>query len=354
MTKKSQRLSSAPIGLKALAEQLGLSQSTVSRALREHPGIPDTTRRRVMAAAEKVGYQPNARARGLAIGRTEAIGLVFPIERLQLEETNFVDVLAGISDVVTRRNHSLLLSPFSGDEGTVLRKLASSKAVDGVIITRPLVHDPRIALLTDLGLPFVVHGRSEVAIPYSFVDVDNFAIFEKLTGLLLDYGHRRIVALNSFQQFRYAAVRAEGFYRAWAARGLDAGQAEMLETPMTERTGYDCAMRALAAAEPPTAFVCGSIFLARGVYRAVAERGLKVGRDVSVACHDDGLRGIKASDFNPPLTATYCSVREHGEHLATLLIDLTEAKAGGGAPHRILPADLILRESVALAPQGTS
>jgi LacI family transcriptional regulator len=350
MTIKSQRLPSPSVGLKGLAEQLGLAQSTVSRALRKHPGIPDKTRRRVMAAAEKVGYQPNARARGLAIGRTEAIGLVFPIERLQLEETNFVDVLAGISDVVTRRNHSLLLSPFSGDEGTVLRKLASSKAVDGVIITRPLVHDPRIALLVDLGLPFVVHGRSEVAIPYSCVDVDNFAIFEKLTRLLLDYGHRRIVALNSFLQFRYAAARAAGFRKAWEARGLQPDQAQMLETPMTEQAGHDCAARALAAADAPTAFICGSIFLARGVYRAVAERGLEVGRDVSVVCHDDGLRGIRASDFNPPLTATYSSVREHGEHLAAVLIDLTETRTGKGPVQRILAANLILRESVALAP----
>src|SRR5712692_11539903 len=121
MPRKSQRLLSTRIDLKTLAEGLGLSQSTVSRALREHPGIPDKTRRRVIAAAEKVGYKPNARARGLAIGRTEAIGLVFPIKRLQLEQTNFVDVLAGVSDVVTKRNHSLLLAPFSDDESTVLK-----------------------------------------------------------------------------------------------------------------------------------------------------------------------------------------------------------------------------------------
>ena len=162
---ESGRLHKAAPDLKALAIELGLSQSTVSRALRAHPGIPETTRSRVAAAAEAMGYRPNARARSLATGRAEAIGLVFPLERLQLPETNFVEVLSGISTVVTRRNYSLLLAPFEDDEAAVLRKLAASKTVDGVIITRPLVDDPRIALLNRLGLPFVVHGRSEVSEP---------------------------------------------------------------------------------------------------------------------------------------------------------------------------------------------
>ncbi|WP_353392889.1 hypothetical protein [Brucella sp. NBRC 14130] len=172
-----------------------------------------------MAAAEKLGYQPNARARGLATGRTEAIGLVFPLERLQLAQTNFVDVLTGISDVVTRRNYSLLLTPFSDNEQEVLRKLATSRLVDGIIITRPLVDDPRIPLLRDVGIPFVVHGRSDVDTPYSFVDIDNAAVFEKLGGLLLDYGHERIAVFNSFLRFRYAHARREGYAKALAMRG---------------------------------------------------------------------------------------------------------------------------------------
>ncbi len=110
------RLHEHAADLKTLALELGLSQSTVSRALRAHPGIPESTRRRVVAAAEAAGYRPNARARSLATGRTETIGLSFPLERLQLPETNFVDVLAGISTAVTSRNYNLLLSPFEGDE----------------------------------------------------------------------------------------------------------------------------------------------------------------------------------------------------------------------------------------------
>lgn len=333
--------------LKTLALELGLSQSTVSRALRAHPGIPATTRQRVVAAAEAAGYRPNARARSLAIGRAETIALSFPLERLQLPETNFVDVLAGISTAVTRRNYSLLLSPFQGDEAAVLRKLASSKAVDGVIITRPLVEDPRIALLNQLRLPFVVHGRSEVKEPYSFVDTDNDNAFERLTNLLLDYGHRRIVAINGLAQFRYVAARAASFQRAFAARGLTPLPDAIEFVSMTEATGYETALRRLDDPQRPTAFICGSVFQARGVYRALRERGLRVGVDISVVCHDDGVRGCSAADFMPPLTATATSIRSAGEQLALILIDLIERKVTD-AVREIMPFELVLRDSVAL------
>lgn len=334
------------VDLKTLAEELGLSQSTISRALSGHHSIPDTTRRRVTAAAERMGYRPNARARGLAMGRTEAIGLVFPLERLQLAQTNFVDVLTGISDVVTRRNYSLLLTPFSDNEQDVLRKLATSRTVDGIIITRPLVDDPRIPLLHDLGIPFVVHGRSDVELPYSYVDVDNTAVFEKLGKLLLDYGHERIAVFNSFLRFRYANARREGYYRALASRGKTPCPDMMFETPMTEQAGYDLATALLSSDNSPTAFLCGSVFLAQGVYRAAAERNLRVGRDISVVCHDDGLRGIRPADFDPPLTSTFRSVREAGEHLAEILIDLVEASEDKEPIREVAEVDLILRSSV--------
>jgi LacI family transcriptional regulator len=335
------------IGLKHLAEDLGLSQSTISRALKRHPAIPEGTRERVEKAAMRLGYQPNLQAQGLATGRAMAIGLVFPLERLQLVQTNFVDILSGISDGVTERGYSLLLTPFRGEQEPVLRRLSTSGAVDGVIITRPLVHDPRIALLQKLGIPFVVHGRSEVETPYSFVDIDNFEVFRKLTDVLLDYGHRDIAVMNSFLKFRYAAARRDGHVAALAARGLTFDQRRMHETNMTEQSGYELASKLFVQPEPPKAIICGSIFLARGVYRAAAEKGLMVGRDISVVSHDDMLRGISASDFMPQITATQYSVEASGRRLAEVLIDMIEGKAGHGTVGEVANVDLVLRGSIA-------
>ncbi|MFT4015182.1 MAG: substrate-binding domain-containing protein [Paracoccus sp. (in: a-proteobacteria)] len=335
------------VGLKTVARELGLSESTISRALRNHPSIPPATRERVAATAKRLGYAPNARARGLAIGRTEAIGLVFPLERLRLVQTNFVDVLSGISDVVTERGYNLLLSPFrDGDEAAVLRRLATSRMVDGLIITRPLVHDPRIRLLAETGIPFVVHGRSDTDIPYSYVDVDNFEIFRRLTEVLLDYGHRRIAVLNSYARFRYSAAREAGHRAAMESRHVPVDPDLALETAMTEEDGLKFGTLLLSRPEPPTAIICGSIFLAKGVYRAAAESGLEIGRDLSVVAHDDQLRGLSSADFSPPLTATQRSVEMAGRRLAEILIDRIEGKSGDAPVGEVSQPDLILRASV--------
>ncbi len=110
--------------------------------------------------------------------------------------------------------------------------------------------------------------------------------------------------------------------------------------------------RRLKDAERPTAFLCGSVFQARGVYRAIAENGLSVGGDVSVICHDDGVRGCGAADLTPPLTATATSIRGAGEELALILIEMIEGRATQPV-RKILPFELILRDSVGLAgPHG--
>ena len=340
-----------PVDLRSLAAELELSESTISRALRDHPSIPDKTRARVADLAKRRGYVPNATARGLATGRAGALGLAFPLERLQLSQSNFVDVLSGISVGAAERDFRIMLSPFSeDDEEAVLRGLVASKTIDGVILTRPLLHDWRIALLHNLEIPFVVHGRSDVDIPYAYVDIENISVFEKLTNLLLDYGHRRIAALNFFQQFRFAAARSEGYLRALAARGVGAEPSLLRETPMTAQSGYEHAADLLRSDMPPTAFVCGSIFLARGVYRAVHELGLTVPADVSVVCHDDRLRDISPLDFDPPVTCTQSSASSAGHKLAEMLIDLIEAAKVSEPPQFIVPFSLVLHESVALAP----
>ncbi len=162
----------------------------------------------------------------------------------------------------------------------------------------------------------------------------------------------KLVVINGLAQFRYVAARAASFRRAFAARGLTPPPDAIEFVSMTEATGYETAMRRLKDAERPTAFLCGSVFQARGVYRAIAENGLSVGGDVSVICHDDGVRGCGAADLTPPLTATATSIRGAGEELALILIEMIEGRATQPV-RKILPFELILRDSVGLAgPHG--
>ncbi len=337
------------VGLKQVAAHLGLSPATVSRALNGYPEISAATRARVAAAAAALGYRPNPSARQLATGRASAVGLVFPLHRLYLAEALFFDFIVGVSDVLTRRNYDLVLSPFQDDEGGVFRRLAAARSVDGVILNRPLVCDPRVPLLQALGLPFVLHGRTEADQPYAHVDIDNESVFAQLAGLLLDLGHRRIASLNASSEFTYAAARARSLARTFAARGLAADPALHYETPMNEESGYVLTRGLLDRPDPPTALICGSVFLAQGAYRALRDRGLEPGRDMAVVAHDDLVRDLRAAQFQPALTATQSSVRQAGERSAEVLLD--QLAAPGAEPvQEVWPVELVFRASAMPAP----
>ncbi|RQR65226.1 LacI family transcriptional regulator [Burkholderia sp. Bp9015] len=337
------------VDLKTLANHLGVSQATVSRALAGHTQISAKTRHRVAQAAEALGYRPNEAARRLATGRTNAVGLVFPLQRLLLAQTNFVDVLAGITESLNRQHFDLVLAPFDEEgEEAVIRRLAAARSIDGIIITRARVDDLRIPLLKSLGIPFVVHGRASTCADYAFVDIDNEAVFFKSTTLLLSLGHRRIVMLNGLPEFSYAAARFRGFLRAYEEQGLAPDPAYQFNVSMTEESGHAIASEMFAADRAPTAFLCGSVFLAQGVYRAAQDRGLRIGRDVSVIGHDDKLRGIQASSFDPQLSATEVAIRHSGELLADILVDqIVNPAAPRISWHEVTPVELIVRESIA-------
>lgn len=344
------------MNLKELAASLNLSQTTVSRALNGYPEVRAETRARVEAAARAVGYQPNSRAQRLATGRTMTIGHVIPLsDQHQMVNPIFSDFLAGAGEVYAREGFDLLLSIVpEEDVNAAYCKLASNGSVDGLMVQSPRTHDPRIATLQGLGLPFLVHGRSAEADSYSWMDVENRTAFRQATGLLLDLGHSRIALLNGQEEFDFAHRRRSGFEDALRERGLRPDPAIMAASEMTEDFGYRVARTFLALPNPPTAFLTSAILVAYGVRRAVAEAGLQVGRDVSIVTHDDGLSYLHNDDSGvPSFTATRSSVRKAGQRCAELLVGLINSP--DSAPVQDLwPAELTLGQSTGPAPLRAS
>lgn len=343
------------MNLKQLAQTLGLSQTTVSRALNGYPEVSEATRQRVEAAARQFDYRPNTRARGLAMGRSHMIGHVIPIStRHEMMNPVFSDFIAGAGEAYARAGYDMTLSLVPDDaESTAYRTMASKQAVDGIVIHGPRRDEHRIRLLLDLGLPFVVHGRaSDEASDYSWVDMNNRRAFARATDLLLDLGHRRIALVNGLETMDFAIRRRQGFETALAKRGLAPDPALMRSDEMTEHYGYDAAMALLASEDPPTAFLVSSLISAIGVRRAIEERGLKLGRDVSVITHDDELSYLGNGKDVPIFTATRSSVRDAGRLTADLLIDLI-SDPERTPRHHLLEAELTIGRSTGPAPRGT-
>ncbi|APX88408.1 LacI family transcriptional regulator [Brevirhabdus pacifica] len=317
------------MNLKQLAEQLGLSQTTVSRALNGYPEVSDATRRRVQEAAQRFNYRPNARARSLATGNSMIVGHVIPVsDRHEMVNPVFMDFIAGAGECYTRAGYDILLSVVTDDdEARTYRRLAKDGIVDGVIVHGPRHEDPRVPLLQSLGLPFVVHGRTLATDPaFSWLDIDNTRSFRRATGLLTDLGHRRIALLNGLEWMDFAQRRREGYLQGLADAGLTMRPELMHSDEMTEDFGHDVAARLLDGSEPPTAFLVSSCITALGVRRAVETRGMSVGRDVSIVTHDDDLSYLGNRGDVPSFTATRSSVRQAGRRCAEILLGLIASR----------------------------
>ncbi|MCI2398507.1 substrate-binding domain-containing protein [Aliiroseovarius subalbicans] len=334
------------MNLKQLSELLHLSQTTVSRALNGYPEVSEATRKRVQAAAQAHGYAPNMRARSLATGRAMSIGHVIPVSsKHEMVNPVFADFIAGAGETYSRNGYDMVLSVVSDDgEEAAYRAFKMKGSVDGIIVHAPRLGDPRIHLLNEIGLPFVVHGRaSDAQEPYAWVDVNNTHAFERATRFLLDLGHRRIALVNGLETMDFAIRRRHGFEAALAERGLSADLALISSDEMTEAYGHDTARALLARPDPPTAFLVSSMITAIGVRRAIEELGLVMGRDVSVITHDDELSYFRNGGDTRLYTATRSSVREAGKRSAEMLLDMIHNQTG--PQELLLEAELTLGQS---------
>ncbi len=335
------------MNLKQLSEHLNLSQTTVSRALNGYPEVSEATRQRVMQAARDLHYSPNLRAKGLATGRAQAIGHVLPIST-QHEMVNpiFGDFILGAGQTYARAGYEIVISLVGDDdEEAAYRNIRLRGSVDGIIVHGPRMKDPRIPLLTELGLPFVVHGRaSQIDTPYSWLDTNNLRAFTRATEFLLDLGHRRIGLINGLEFMDFAFRRREGYVAALTGRGLAPDPALMRSGEMTEVYGFRSAQEMLAGPDAPTAFLASSMIAALGVRRAIHAAGLEMGRDVSVITHDDDLGYLGNGQDVPLFTATRSSVRAAGTRAAEMLLQLIR-EPGHPPLTQMMEAELIIGSS---------
>lgn len=325
--------------LKALAQRLGLSITTVSRALDNYPDVAPATRERVQLAAREANYRPHSAARRLRRGIGETVAFVMPAQPGHFHEPVFAELLAAIGERLAAEHHDLiLLAARPGlEEMATYRRLVETGRADAFVVVRTRRHDERVAYLEAKGVPFVCHGRTEAKKAYAFVDGDGEAGFRALTQRLIGLGHRRIAHLSAPSYLTFATLRAAGWRRAMAEAGLDATVPDLLaEGEPTEADGHRLAAQFLAAAQPPTALVCATDRMAIGAMQAVAEAGLAIGADVAITGHDN----IPAASYaRPGLTTMELPPAEVGTRLAAMIL----ARLGGSDP-RDLSVVLDLRQ----------
>lgn len=340
--------------LKDIAAELGLSPATVSRALNGFPEVNAKTRAKVQDAARRLKYRPNVTAQRLVSGKSGMIGLILRNTGAITADPTFYEIIIGLSQQFAAQDLDLIFQAAVGpDELAPYERMIDRSGVDGFVLHAPIRNDPRIKYLQERGLPFVVHGKTDLGpVNYAFFDIDNHAAGLDATRLLLDLGHRRIAYVNGPEGLAFARDRRRGYLEALEAQGLAADPSLMRFVDMSSEAAQPATLALLDLPNPPTAIICASTMQATGVMAALAERGLRCPEDVSVIAHDDAIPTLRAVDFQPQLTVTRAPLRDACEPIARIMGQML-ADPGIAPPQITQKADLIVRASTGPAPKET-
>jgi LacI family transcriptional regulator len=308
--------------LKDISRRSGYSVTTVSRALNGFSDVTEATRRHIEAVARDLDYRPNLIARKLVSGRSGMVALVLDAPPQPFEHGHFFPIIAGCSRAFSAREMDFVLHVGTGEEDVLCTytRLINRGTLDGFIVTAPDVADPRISLLLERDVPFVVHGRDPEQEAYPYVDADNAGIAAQAVGHLVDHGHRRIALLNGPERRAYASQRLRGFREAVSARRLEVDPRLVLHGDTSSAYGRAATESLLALDRPPTAIVCCNSLAAAGACEALRAAGLSIPEDMSVVAHDDLLPQADTSAFVPPLTVTQLALEDAADHIVRLLL----------------------------------
>ena len=333
---------SEPAKLKAVAERLNLSQSTVSRALNDYRDIALDTKRLVREAANELGYVPNKHARRLASGKSETMAYVVPWRDGQLAKSFLSELIAGMSGALSVHGWDLaVLAPQSTDEEVgMFKRIARTRHISGLVISRTFHDDERFEILRRLKVPFVAHGRSSGSGDAAWLDVDNERAFSQMTQHLVELGHRSIAHIAGPQIYNFAVQRAHGWRRGLREAGIVPAHDWLQPTELNAEGGKSAMQKLLALKHPPSGVCCVSDFVAIGAMQAIREAGFVPGREVSLIGYD----GLEIGAWlEPPLTTMSQPLQSAGCRLAEMLIDIVDGARTPGQSQELFHASLVRR-----------
>ncbi len=313
-----------------LAAELGLSKSTISRAISGNGRVSEETRRRVLDYAARHGYTPNGIASGLARSRTNNICVAVLTEAFYNEIPFFQECLMGVCEAAAKRNYDVLVATIGESDITGLRRIVSNRKADGILLTRSLVVDYPADFLKAARMPFVTVGSSGDPSIIQ-VDTDTVAACRGLTAQLLHKGAGRVALILGNLQYIVNKNRLDGFSAAFA----DACRAADPSLIITGVTGgkavREACMRAVEAGAEH--ILCGDDYICAKVVEQLSAEGLTNPR-VSSFYNSDLLRNLSLVD-----SVIDVDVRSYGIAAGETLIRLLErepVQARTFVAHRIL------------------
>lgn len=327
-----------------VARQAGVSISSVSRALSEHPHVSAALRLRVENAARALGYEPDFLAHSLRRGDTRTVGFLVGA----ISNPIMADIFTSASNYLAHYGYAMLLacSQNQPEADLAYLNLFARRQVSGVILSTAVAGPAKVTdLLQEVKVPTVMLDRQRPDHAQISAVQSDHSVGTKMAVLhLLAQGHRRIGLIGGPEHFDPAQARLAGFYAAFAEAGVTADQTLVRAVGMNQQVGYQETHALFRQAQPPTALIAGGNLILSGVLQALDALGLAIGRNLAlIGCDDTDLTRL----HRPSITVVARDLALIGETAARLLLNLLLHKR---AETVMLPTQLLVRESSTCAP----
>ncbi|GAB3588880.1 LacI family DNA-binding transcriptional regulator [Hymenobacter daeguensis] len=334
---------SSPVSMADLARELGVSMTTISRALSDHHSIGPATKQAVLKLAKKLNYQPNRLAAALRKGKSKMLGVVVPY----IEGRFFASVVHGIETAASRAGYSVIIC--QSNESVVqerknLETLLSAQ-VAGILVSvsRTTLDFHHFDKARKYGVPLVFFDRIPDGDDVNAVVLNDQAGGYQATRHLLEQGCRRIAHLAGAQHLNIYKNRRQGYLDALQSYGLAPDESLIVDCDMTVEGGQASMAQLLALPNPPDAVFSAGDSAILGALQLLKSRGLRVPQDVALAGYSNEALTMVAE---PHLTSVDQRCEEMGQAAFRLFTELVEAGGGAFAQRQVLlQPQLFVRES---------
>jgi len=317
------------MNIKELAKKLGLSITTVSRALGGYSDVSEKTRERVKKFANKYKYSPNPYASTLASGKAKTVGYVLPIygtNTSTLNQGNFFQFISGMSEELLSESIQLqiLFAKSEEEELKAYKKLITEHKIENIVLQNLKTKDRRIEILNKYKINYVAWGKTKEKSNYSWVDLDNDKAIEVIINYLIKKNHTHIAYINISEKYNFANERKSSFLKNLKLNKINFNPNYYASVKLEEpEKSFEIIKKMLMKNKKISAIICSTEFSALSAIKACNYLNYKIGKDISIITFDGALVRDLSS---PPITAVSFPVKELGKRAINILLNKNKNK----------------------------
>mgnify|MGYP001186277928 CR=1 FL=1 len=269
-----------------VAREANVSMATVSRVVNGNPNVKPATRKKVQEVIDRLGYRPNAVARGLASKKTTTVGVIIP----DISNTYFAELARGIEDIATMYKYNILLSNSDQNKEKEFHLLNTmlGKQVDGIVFMSGNITEEHVKEFEKSQVPIVLAGSIEKSGKIPSVNIDYEKASYETTKFFIDKGHKHIAFVTGpLQEPINSVKKLAGYKRALEEAGIAFNEEYVVEGDYTYESGIECVEKLLELEEKPTAITVGTDEMALGVVHGLQDNGYNIPNDVEIISTDN-------------------------------------------------------------------